>query len=396
MTRIVVESPFGSSKCDFTIDKSQRGRLIVTARRRDILPLNAKNRVAVQTFSIPLDADVDRLQSHVERNTHRFIIEIPRQQRSSQRSSRSSYSNAAATASNRNHLIRSPDVERMLTSPTGGPQLVRDNTRLGKQSSGGNRKLEYRIDCHGYAANELEVFIQGRDLIVHGQTRKSISSDPSKQRVSKKFTRKISFPNTVDLPNVVSYLERGELRVEAPLKPGVYYHDEEIIIPGPPPPSTRSTAAYISNLENRVRSPAPASSSSNHRHHNQQNERSGRRRDYDHRSNHRIATPTRRARSSGSGVGTGLRYPLYVSPRELDEDEADEDDSRGESNRRHLTTIHERRSVHRDDAAPKTIYRSVYSPAANLMTSGATTTTTTTTNRQQKYPSDDDDGYLRF
>jgi hypothetical protein len=34
VTRIVVESPFGSKKCDYSIDKSQRGRLIITARRR--------------------------------------------------------------------------------------------------------------------------------------------------------------------------------------------------------------------------------------------------------------------------------------------------------------------------------------------------------------------------
>src|SRR5437763_1064978 len=53
--RIVVEPPFGFKKCDYNIDKSQRGRLIITARRRQILSSdyrlsNNKNHTAIQTF----------------------------------------------------------------------------------------------------------------------------------------------------------------------------------------------------------------------------------------------------------------------------------------------------------------------------------------------------------
>ena len=54
VTRIVVESPFGSKKCDYSIDKSQRGILIVNARRRSSLPSDQrpstnKKQVAVRS-----------------------------------------------------------------------------------------------------------------------------------------------------------------------------------------------------------------------------------------------------------------------------------------------------------------------------------------------------------
>ena len=148
VTRIVVESPFGSKKCDYSIDKTQRGRLVITARRRTTSS-NHKNHVAVQTFTIPSDADVDRLQSHVERDTNRLIIEIPRQHRRNSRSQQTSYIPSTNPST---RLLRSPDVERMLTSPTGGPQLVRDDTRSNRPNSGANKKLEYRVDCHGYTS----------------------------------------------------------------------------------------------------------------------------------------------------------------------------------------------------------------------------------------------------
>ncbi|CAF1013151.1 unnamed protein product [Adineta ricciae] len=384
VTRIVVESPFGSKKCDYSIDKSQRGILIVNARRRSSLssdqrPSTNKKQVAVQKFTVPHDADVDRLQSHVERDTNRLIIEIPRIQRSSSRAQqRASY---ISTTSNTNtRLLRSPDVERMLTSPTGGPQLILDDSKSNKRNSNGSRKLEYRIDCHGYFADELEVFIQGRDLIVQGKTNTSKSADPTEQRVSKKFTRKITLPSSVDLPKVVSYLEHGELRIEAPIKRGVHHSDEEIILPGPPPTSIsdRARASIITNLENRALSPTVYS-----RPHYRRNERVGRRRDYDRSNNRPVSSPTRRVRSS-----EGLRYPLYVSPRELDDD--DEDDSnrrKRESRRRRSSVDHQYRKE--SEQRQQSPYRLNYSPINNH------TTTTTTVTHHQTYPSDDD-SYLKF
>ncbi|CAF0900542.1 unnamed protein product [Adineta steineri] len=385
VTRIVVESPFGSKKCDYSIDKSQRGRLIITARRQassssDPYSSSNKKNVAVQKFTIPYDADVDRLQSHVERNTNRLIIEIPRDERSNTRANRSSY---MSTSNTNTRLLRSPDVERMLTSPTGGPQLIRDDTKSSKSNSGSNRKLEYRIDCRGYTADELDVFVRGRDLMVQGKTNTSKSPDPTQQRVSKKFTRKITLPNTVDLPKVVSYLEHGELRIEAPLKRGVYYSDEEIIIPGPPPiPSAnRTTAALISNLDNRALSPSSYS-----RPHYRRNERATRRRDYDRPNNRQITSPTRRVRST-----EGLRYPLYVSPRELDE--ADEiEENRKERESRHRRSVnYERRSVDRKESEQQqqqSPHRSVYTPMPDKVI-------TSSISRHHNYLSDDDN-YLKF
>lgn len=387
VTRIVVESPFGSKKCDYSIDKSQRGKLIITARRRptsssEYRSSNQKNHIAIQTFTIPNDADVDRLQSHVEHDTNRLIIEIPRQQRSSSRSQhRSSYIN---TTNANSRLLRSPDVEQMLTSPTGGPQLIRDDTKSNNRNSGNKRKLEYRIDCRGYTADELEVFIQGRDLIVQGKTRtSSISPDPTQQRVSKKFSRKITLPNTVDLTKVVSYLEHGELRIEAPLKRGVYYSDEEIILPGPPPPSTtnRTAATLRKNLENRTRSPSPPP----HRSHYRRNERFSRRRDYDRSNARRVSSPTRRVRSVDSH-----RHSLYSPSRDIDEDDDEDDDNTKERNsRRQRTTNYERNSI-----TPKQTERprSLYSPTT-IVTNAATTSTI---NRHHDYPPSDDDNNLRF
>jgi hypothetical protein len=381
VTRIVVESPFGSKKCDYSIDKSQRGRLVITARRRPSSS-NHKNHVAVQTFTIPLDADVDRLQSHVERDSNRLIIEIPRQHR---RSSRTQHTSNTKSTNPGPRLLRSPDVERMLTSPTGAPHLIRDDTNSNRRNSGSNKKLEYRIDCHGYTADELEVFIQGRDLMVQGKTNSSTSSDPTQQRISKKFSRKITLPNTVDLSKVVSYLEHGELRIEAPLKRGVFHSDEEIIIPGPPPPSTsnRTAAALISNLENRVRSPSPQN-----RTHYRRNERYSRRRDYDRPNHRRASSPIRRVRSVDS-----QRYPLYTPSRDLDEADDDDDDSKDRENRRNRTAIYARHSTDQKSTEKP---RSIYSPTNVMKTARTTTTTTTATaNRPSNYPSDDDDN-LKF
>lgn len=385
-TRIVVESPFGGKKCDYSIDKSQRGLLLVSARAQpssssDPRSSTGKKQVAVQRFPVPYDADVDRLQSHVERGTNRLIIEIPRMQ--GRPSSRAQHTPYASASNSKTRLLRSPDVERMLTSPTGGPQLVHDSTAAGKSSAGGSRKLEYRIDCHGYMADELEVFIQGRDLIAQGQTSASKSSDPTQQRVSKKFTRKITLPSSVDLPRVVSYLENGELRVEAPLKRGAHYNDEEIIIPGPPPTSTssRTTAALLSNLENRTMTPTVYS-----RPHYRRNERISRRRDYDRSNARRVSSPTRRVRST-----EGLQYPLYVSPRELDEAEENGNERHNRESRRRRSTDYQRRTVdrHAEQRSPqRTVYRATYTPLPNQIT-------TSTVTRRQTYNSDDDN-YLKF
>ncbi|CAF3290332.1 unnamed protein product [Rotaria socialis] len=377
---IVVESPFGLKKYDYSIDTSQYGRLIITAYRRRIPPsdyrsTNNKNHIAIQTFSIPSDADVDHLQSHIERDTNRLIIEIPRQKRAHIRTPRAPNVNNASHAGSR--LLRSPDIERMLTSPTNAPQLIRDDQKSSGKISSNNRKLEYRIDCRGYTADELEVFIQGRDLIVQGKTNRLASPDPTQQRVSKKFSRKITLPRTVDLTKVVSYLEHGELRVEAPLKRGVYYNDEEIIIPGPPPQPTASSsltanlpnATSMLNFENRVRSPSPY-----YRYHNRHNECMSRRRDYNSSNSRQLLNPTRRVRSVEA-----LRYPLYRSPRELDEDDSQEQDNQ----RRRTVNCERHNATDRKELDQQSIYRSVHSPA------------TTSMGHHRNYPPDDEN-YLKF
>lgn len=370
LIRIDVESPFGSRKYDYSIDKSQRGHLVVTARRQrssslDYRSSTNKNYTAIQTFTIPVDADVDHLESHIEHNTNRLIIEIPRQKRANSRTSRSSNVNSNHVSS---RLIRSPDIERMLTSPTFGPQLVHDDRKSDGKGSGNNRKLEYRIDCRGYRPEELEVFIQGRDLIIQGETKQSNSSDPMKQSVSKKFSRKIALPHTVDLAKVVSHLENGELRIEAPLKRGVSYHNEEIILPGPPPSSSslslnRPLLASMAKFENRVRSPSP-----NYRHQYRQNERTSRRRDYDYSNGRQLKSPTRRVRS----VET-IRYPLYKSPREIDEEDSQELEN-GNSNRK--------------DSEKPAIYTTVNSPTTRVLT-------TRTTEHRSKNLSDEEND-LKF
>ena len=217
LLRIVVECPFGSKKCDYTIDKTQRGRLIVAARRRhtfksNYFSLNNTNNIIMQTFTIPLDVDVDRTQSHIERSTNRLIIEIPRTQ--------SSYINT--------NLIRSPDI---LSSPTDGTQLIYDDKKVSRKYLNKNQKFEYIVDCRGYTADELEVFIQGRDLIVKGKTKRPTSSDPTQQYISKQFTRKIPLSSTVDLSKVISYFEKGELRIEATPKREMYHNDKQILLP---------------------------------------------------------------------------------------------------------------------------------------------------------------------
>jgi HSP20 family molecular chaperone IbpA len=351
VTRIVVECPFGSKKCDYTVDKSQRGRLIVTARRRQTFSSDylSSNNVAVQTFQVPHDADVDRLKSHVERDTNRLIIEIPRQQRPNYYRSRQSHINT------NDDLNRSPNIERMLG----------DDTQYIKKSIDNNRKLEYRIDCHGYTSDELEVYIQGRDLIVQGKTNRATSPHSSQQRASKKFTRKIALPNTVDLSKVVSYLDNGELRIEAPLKRSVYYTDEEMITPGPVA-SNRTAAVF-----NRIQSPTPG----NNQHRYRRHERISRRRVNDRGDNYRPSSPMQRVRSAESRY-----YPLDRSSRNFDED----DDER--ENRHRRTVNYERHTINRNNTEQQPIYRSYYSPTSNVVRNRTT---------YDNYPSDEDT-YFRY
>jgi len=344
VTRIVVESPFGSKKCDYTIDKSQRGRLIITARRRqlfssDYLSLNNKNNIVIQTFKIPYDADVDHLQSYIERNTNRLIIEIPR-----------------IRSANMNTYVRSPD---MLKSSIDTSQLIKDNRKYNRKNIDNNRKLEYLIDCRGYTADEIDVFIQGRDLIVKGKTKRIISSDPTQQRTSKQFSRKISLPNTVDLSKVLSYSENGELRIEAPLKSGIDYTDEEIL-------SSKPTSTAVSSRTagefDRMQSPLPR----NHRRHYRRRERVSR---------FQPSSAMHRVRSAEN-----LRYPFYRSPRDLDDADDDDDDAR--ENRRGRTVNYERYVTNRNDIEEQPIYRSVYSPLNNVVR--------TRTTYRRNYPIDND------
>ncbi|CAF4892310.1 unnamed protein product, partial [Rotaria magnacalcarata] len=80
---------------------------------------------------------------------------IPCQKRTHIRTPRASNVNNASHAISR--LLRSPDIEHMLTSPTNAPQLIRDDQKSSGKISSNNRKLEYRIDCRGYTTDELEV-----------------------------------------------------------------------------------------------------------------------------------------------------------------------------------------------------------------------------------------------
>lgn len=318
VTRLVVDSPFGTKKCDYTIDRSQAGRLIVTARRRqtfasDYLSLNNKtNNTAIQTFTIPFDADVNRLQSRVERHTNRLIIEIPRTR--------------SGIGETRNTYVRSP--------------FQRD--RL--QDIDRTRKFEHRIDCQGFKADDLDVFIEGRDLIVRGKTKRSTSSDPHYQQQSKEFSRQIPLPSNVDPARVVSYFENGELRIEAPYKRMFYNEQSEILSPE----GMSSMTGY-----NRVQSPI----SGNQRRHYRRRERVNRQPPLS-------TMPLQRVRSADA-----LHYPLSRSIREWNDDGDDED-------------RYYRRAVKykRYNVEQPSAYRSLYEPSNN----GVVTRTTT----YRTYPTD--------
>ena len=342
VTRIIVESPFGSKRCDYTIDKSQRGRLIVTARRRRTFSsdyfssTNNKNNSVVQTFNIPYDADVDRLQSHVENHTNRLIIEIPR--------THSSYVDSKTT------YTRSPDLFK---SSYGVSRLVGQNYSR-KNFDDDDRKFEYRVDCQGYTADELDVFIQDRDLIVEGRNRRPTSLDPTQQHTSsKQFSRKISLPPTVDLSKVMSYFENGELRVEAPRKRGIYYSEDET----PPPAMVSRRAGGYS----RVHSPLPG----NHRRHYRRRERISRH----HQQQQQPSSAMQHVRSAES-----LYHPRY-----------DDDDDDDHLYRRRVN--YERYGTSRHDSKQQPFYRSIYEPPMN----GFTTRTST----YRTYPSENE-VYYRY
>lgn len=283
ISRLVVECPFGRKKCDYTIDKSQPGRLIITARRRQTF---SSNNIAVQTFTIPYDADVNHLKSYIEKNTNRLIIEIPR------------VSNIYKSTSKGN-ISRS---------------IYNNNQR---------KNLEYRIDCRDYKPDELDVFIEGRDVIIQGKTKRTKSSDPTQRQVSKQFTRKIALANTVDLSKVRSYFENGELRIQAPpLKHGIY--DRQEIVSSP--------------------------LTGNHR-------RQYRRRE--HVSRIQPSSSTQRVRSAD-----GLRY------REFDDDDGDDyDDDDSEENRYRRTANYVRDTTNQNDIKS----RSIYTPSNRIVTRKTTT-----------------------
>ena len=315
ITRIIVDPPFGSKKCDYSIDKSRPGQLIVTARRRhtftsDYLSTSNKNATAIQTFSLPPDADVDRLRSSVERHTNRLIIEVPRTPVATD--PRPSYYGSSAA-------------------------VVRDHEiRPASSMSGNQRKLEYRIDCRGYAADELEVFIHGHDLMVEGRTNRGASSDPTRQRMSKKFSRKITLPSTVDTSRVISYLDNGELRIEAPLKRHVSYGYDGMSVSRP-----ASTVPY-----DRVRSPTHGNGG---KHFYRRHERVSRHRNHHYDdAGYPPDNAMRRVRSAES-----LSYPV-VSQLVPDVDV-------GAGGRRR-TVNYERRVVNRNEMEQPAMYRSVYAP----------------------------------
>ncbi|CAF0980941.1 unnamed protein product [Didymodactylos carnosus] len=287
--RIVVDSPF-PRKSDFFIDTSQRGRIIVTARYRR--STNSSNYIdyrkyqdVVQTFKIPHDADIAQLTSYVERDGN-LVIDIPRRH----------YSYRDSFDSQNTNVGRSRDVydevEQMLTLPTSGPSLIRDKNASSRH--GDQKKLEYRIDCTGYAQEDLEVFIQGHDLIVQGERK---SANPNRN-ISKKFSRKITLPPDVNLSKVVSYLDTGinggELRVEAPL-----YEKQSN--------NLRRRDYQIDEYDDYF----PQRSSSLDFDRQIRRQRHQRHRDeYDYRLD-----PSKRIRSAD-----GYRYPLYVPPQEEDFD----------------------------------------------------------------------------
>lgn len=315
VTRLVVDSPFGTKKCDYTIDRSQPGRLIVTARRRptfgsDYLSLNNKNNnTAIQTFTIPFDADVNHLQSRVEQYTNRLIIEIPRTR--------------SGIVDMRNTYVRSP--------------FRRDDRIAGMKDGNQSRKFEYQVDCHGYKADDLDVFIEGRDVIVRGRKQRSTASDPHyQQQQSKEFSRQVSLPNTVDLSRVVTFFDNGQLKIEAPYKRSVYYDEGEIISP----------------------------IGGNHRRHYRRRERVNRQQ----QQQQIPSTVIQRARSADA-----LNYPLTRSIREWDDGDNNEDHFyRRAVKYKHYNTEQKQQQP--------SIYRSYYEPSNN----GVITRTTT----YRTYPSD--------
>ena len=204
--RLVVESPFGSKKCTYTIDKSQRGRLIISARRRgnfpsDYLSSKPKNDVITQTYPIPIDADVDHLQSYIERRTNRLIIEMPRIVDYAM-STKSIYSMA------NDELRRSP-------------------FKYQQRETG--RTVEYRVDCTGYRADQLELFLEGDELIVQGRANQKSLTDPIRSNGLKKFSRKIHLPPTIDSSRILSFFDNGELTIQAPVKRVTSWYDEQSV-----------------------------------------------------------------------------------------------------------------------------------------------------------------------
>lgn len=260
IVRLQVDCPFGSKKCEYSIDKSQRNRLIVSARRRHMFPTKNKNDLVVQTYPIPSDADVNRLYSYVERSTNRLIIEIPRL---------SSYSNERKS----------------------------------------DQKVEYHVDCRGYTADEVGVYVDGNDLIVQGKTKRSLSSDPSQHHMSQKFSRKISLPKTVDPTKVVSYFENGQLTIQAPVR-----------------------------VRERALSPVPRG---NHRRHYHRRERISR--------HQQPSRGIERARSAEV-----LRYPDYKYVRNFDDD--DDNYERYTNNRRYS---YDDEPIYKSEYPPsiRTVYR---------------------------------------
>ncbi|CAF0721084.1 unnamed protein product [Adineta ricciae] len=323
--RLVVDCPFGFKKCDYTIDKSQPGRLIVAARRRhrfksDYFLLNDPNQVTYQTFTIPGDADVDQLQSHIERSTNRLIIEIPR-------------------------------LPLLYNQSPDNTQWTYDNKKYSQKYVNNNQKVEYRVDCRGYTADQLKVYVQGRDLIVQGKTSRSSSSaaDPNQQRTSQKFSRKIPLTNAVDSSQIISYFENGDLIIQAPLK-----SDDAIMPSSVPIIINRSTGDYV-----RAQSPTPTNT---HHYQQQRRDRSNLSRTYgpaaadDDDGDRRPLSPIRREQSAES-----LAHPSYRLSRDFEE------------NRPKRTTIQERYfNNNRSDSPAKPIGRSVYYPTNNVVTTRTT------------------------
>ncbi|CAF2142818.1 unnamed protein product [Rotaria magnacalcarata] len=347
--RLVVDSPFGSKKCDYSIDRSEQGRLIVTARRRHtcksdyLSSSNQDNNIAVQTFTIPPDADANHLKSHVERYTNRLIIQIPRLS--------PSYMNTSPIST---PLIRPPDLLPTAASTTS--QVTLGDSQSHRNYYDNNRKLEYLIDCDGFTADELDVFIQDYDLIVQGRTRRAVSPVPIQRNLSKEFSRKISLPTTVDLTKVTSYFDNGQLRVEAPVKREVYCRDNVILSP-----ESLSTVEY-----NPIQSPIPGT----HQRHYRRQERVSRHREYDRGNNVRSLSPVQRIYPT-----EGFHYPMHRSTRDLDID----DDLR--RSRHQGMYKYERYASNGDRAKLQPILTSVYSPPQDVARARTT---------HRYYPRDED------